>query len=102
MIRESIFENLSDEIPYESDVVIDKIEEEALLDKVYATIIVEKDTQKGMIVGKGGEGIKRVGKLARERLEEFSQKKIYLDLHVSVKRGWSKNRDDLEAIGYVF
>ncbi len=102
LIRESIFENLSDEIPYESDVIIDKIDESSNMDKVYATIIVEKDTQKGMIVGQRGEGIKRVGKLARELLETFAQKKIYLDLHVSVKKGWSKNRDDLEAFGYVF
>lgn len=102
LIRESIFENLSDEIPYESDVVIDKIDEDDNIDRVYATIIVEKDTQKGMIVGKKGEGIKRVGKLAREHLEEFSQKKIYLDLHVAVKKGWSKNKNDLESFGYVF
>jgi len=102
LIRESIFENLSDEIPYESDVVIDKIEENDYIDRVFATIIVEKDTQKGMIVGKKGEGIKRVGKLARAHLEEFSQKKIYLDLHVAVKKGWSKNKNDLESFGYIF
>ena len=102
LIRESIFEYLSDEIPYESDVVIDKIDESDNIDKVYATIIVEKDTQKGMIVGKRGEGIKRVGKAAREHLEEFAQKKIYLDLHVAVKKGWSKNKNDLESLGYVF
>ncbi|MFT7824407.1 MAG: GTPase Era [Sulfurimonas sp.] len=102
LIRESIFENLSDEIPYESDVVIDKIDESDNMDKVYATIIVEKETQKGMIVGKRGEGIKRVGKLAREQLEAFVRKKIYLDLHVSVKKGWSKNKSDLETFGYVF
>ncbi|MDY0402598.1 GTPase Era [Sulfurovum sp.] len=102
LIRESIFENLSDEIPYESDVIIDKIDESDNIDRVYATIIVEKDTQKGMIVGTKGEGIKRVGKSAREQLEAFAQKKIYLDLHVAVKKGWSKNRSDLESFGYVF
>jgi len=101
LIRESIFENLSDEIPYESDVTIEKIEESDTLDKVYATIIVEKDTQKGMIVGQKGTGIKRVGKLAREQMEVFSGKKIFLDLHVSVKKGWSKNRDGLEEFGYI-
>ncbi len=101
LIRESIFENLSDEIPYESDVTIEKIEESDTLDKVYATIIVEKDTQKGMIVGQKGAGIKRVGKLAREQMEVFSGKKIFLDLHVSVKKGWSKNRDGLEEFGYI-
>ncbi len=101
LIRESIFENLSDEIPYESDVTIEKIEESDTLDKVYATIVVEKDTQKGMIVGQKGAGIKRVGKLAREQMEVFAGKKIFLDLHVSVKKGWSKNRDGLEEFGYI-
>jgi GTP-binding protein Era len=101
LIRESIFENLSDEIPYESDVTIEKIEESEALDKVYATIVVEKDTQKGMIVGQKGMGIKRVGKLAREKMELFSGKKIFLDLHVSVKKGWSKNKDGLEEFGYI-
>jgi len=101
LIRESIFENLSDEIPYESDVTIEKIDESDTLDKVYATIVVEKDTQKGMIVGQKGEGIKRVGKFARQQMEIFSGKKIFLDLHVSVKKGWSKNRDGLEEFGYI-
>jgi GTP-binding protein Era len=102
LIRESIFENLSDEIPYESDVVIEKIEESEQLDKIYATIIVEKENQKGMILGKSGEGIKRVGKLAREALEDFSGKQIYLNLFVSVKKGWSKNAQSLEELGYIF
>ncbi len=102
LIRESIFENLSDEIPYESDVTIEKIDETDTLDTVYATIVVEKDTQKGMIVGQKGVGIKRVGKLARQQMELFSGKKIFLDLHVSVKKGWSKNKDGLEDMGYVF
>jgi GTP-binding protein Era len=102
LIRESIFENLSDEIPYESDVTIEKIDEGELMDRVYATIVVEKETQKGIIVGNKGTGIKRVGRLARTQLEIFSQKKIYLDLHVSVKKGWSKSRGSLEEQGYIF
>ncbi len=101
LIRESIFENLSDEIPYESDVTIEKIDEEDAMDRVYATIVVEKETQKGIIVGQKGMGIKRVGKLAREQMEYFSGKKIFLDLHVSVKKGWSKNRESLEEFGYI-
>ncbi len=102
LIRESIFENLSDEIPYESDVVIDRIEESAGLDRVFATVIVEKPTQKGMIVGNKGETIRRVGTYARKNMENFAQKKIFLDLHVSIKKGWSKNRSDLEELGYQF
>jgi GTP-binding protein Era len=102
LIRESIFENLSDEIPYESDVVIDRIEESSNIDKVYATIVVEKETQKRMIVGQKGEGVKRIGKAARKLMEHFAAKKIYLDLHIAVKKGWSKNREQLEEFGYVF
>ncbi len=102
LIRESIFENLSDEIPYESDVLIDRIEESEVLDRVFATIVVEKPTQKGMMVGQRGETIRRVGIDARKIMEHFSQKKIYLDLHVSIKRGWSKNRSNLEEFGYIF
>jgi len=101
LIRESIFENMSDEIPYESDVIIEKIYEEDNIDRVYATIVVEKDTQKGMIVGQKGTTIKRIGKSAREIMEKFSSKKIYLDLHVSVKKGWSKNKQSLEEFGYI-
>jgi GTP-binding protein Era len=102
LIRESIFENLSDEIPYESDVLINRIEEGEKLDRVMATIVVEKEMQKRMIVGTKGAGIKRVGIVARKVMENFSQKKIYLDLHVSVRKGWSKNRDSLEELGYQF
>jgi len=101
LIRESIFENMSDEIPYESDVIIEKIYEEDHIDKVYATIVVEKETQKGMIVGQKGAGIKRIGKSAREVMEKFAGKKIFLDLHVSVKKGWSKNKETLEEFGYI-
>ena len=102
LIRESIFENLSDEIPYESDVVIDRVEEEEGIDRVYATIVTEKETQKRMIIGRGGETIRRVGKHARKLMEEFSGKRIHLDLHVVVRKGWSKNRKSLEAVGYIF
>jgi len=101
LIREAIFENLSDEIPYESDVTIEKIDESDHMDKIYATIVVEKETQKGIIVGNRGETIKRVGKSARGEIELFSGKKIYLNLFVSVKKGWSKDRESLEEFGYI-
>ncbi len=102
LIREAIFEKASDEIPYESDVLIDKIDESEKLDVVTASIVVEKETQKRMLIGKGAQSIKRIGKYAREELEKFSGKKIYLDLNVTVKKGWSKNRDLLENLGYIF
>ncbi len=101
-IRESVFENISDEIPYEADVVIDRIEEKPNVDVIKATIIVEKSTQKGMIIGKKGEAIKRVGLNARKKIEKLSGKKCYLELFVSVKKGWSKNKGSLKELGYNF
>ncbi len=99
-IREGIFENVSDEIPYESDVIIDSIEEDKGLDKIYATIIIEKESQKGILIGKGGESIKRIGKSAREKIERLSGQKAYLNLQVTVKKGWTKDKAFLEEIGY--
>jgi GTP-binding protein Era len=101
-IRESIFDNLSDEIPYETDVVIDSVNEKKDIDVIKATIIVEKSTQKGMIIGKSATTIKRVGKNARMKIEKLINKKVYLELFVSVKRGWSKNKDGLKQLGYNF
>lgn len=99
-IRESIFENISDEIPYEADVLIQKIEEKPNVDVVKATIIVQKSTQKGMIIGKGAAAIKRIGKDARVKIEKLSGKKCYLELFVSIKKGWTKNKQGLKDLGY--
>ncbi len=99
-IREAIFENVSDEVPYESDVIIESIEEEKGLDSIYAMIIIEKESQKGIIIGKGGETIKRIGKSAREKIERLSTKKAFLKLQVVVKKGWSKDINFLKEIGY--
>lgn len=99
-IRESIFDNISDEIPYETDVAINNVQEKKDLDVVKATIIVQKGTQKGMIVGKGGNAIKRIGKDARLKIERLTGRKCYLELFVSVKKGWTKNKKDLKDLGY--
>jgi GTP-binding protein Era len=100
LIREALFEKLGDELPYETDVLIEKIEEYENLDKVYASIIVERDSQKGMVIGKKGKKIKEIGSYARELLENFSGKKIYLELFVKVVKDWSKNKKMLEELGY--
>ncbi|MFK5937123.1 MAG: GTPase Era [Sulfurimonas sp.] len=99
-IREGIFENVSDEVPYESDVIIESIEEEKHIDIINAIIIIEKESQKGIIIGKGGESIKRIGKAAREKIERLSTKKAYLNLQVVVKKGWTKDVNFLKEIGY--
>lgn len=101
-IREAIFEETSGEIPYESDVVIDKIEEGGEIEKIYGTIIVEKRSQKMVIVGEKGRTIKRIGKSARKKIEKFIERQVYLELFVSVKKGWSKHKKSLEEIGYIF
>jgi len=101
-IREAIFDNISDEIPYETDVLIDKVEEGKSLEKIRATIIVEKQTQKGIIIGKGGAAIKRIGKDSRLQIENLIGKKVFLDLFVSVKKGWTNDKKSLEDIGYKF
>ena len=99
-IREAIFENISDEIPYGTDVVIDKIDESENLDHIRATIIVEKESQKGIMIGKGGATIKRIGKHARGKIETLSGRKAYLDLFVSVKPNWTNDKKLLEELGY--
>lgn len=99
-IRESIFENISDEIPYETDVLINKVDEKDNVDVIRATIIVQKSTQKGMIIGKGAEAIKRIGRDARIKIEKLTGKKCYLELFVSIKKGWTKDRQGLKDLGY--
>ncbi|MEA3353853.1 MAG: GTPase Era [Campylobacterota bacterium] len=101
-IRESVFDNISDEIPYETDVIIDKIEEKPNVDVIKATIVVEKSSQKGMIIGKGASAIKRIGLHARKKIEKLSGKKCYLELFVSIKKGWTKNKSALKDMGYNF
>ena len=100
-IREAIFDNISDEIPYESDVVIDKIEENKKVENIRATIIIEKESQKGIIIGKGGAAIKRIGQDARAKIEKLTDKPVYLDLFVSVKKGWTNDKKFLEELGYI-
>lgn len=101
-IRESVFDNISDEIPYEADVIMNKVEEKPNVEVIKATIVVEKQTQKGMIIGEGGIAIKRIGLNARKKIEKLIGKKVYLELFVSVKKGWSKNKEGLRELGYDF
>ncbi len=99
-IREAIFDNVSDEVPYESDVIIDKIDEEGAVEHIRATIIIEKESQKGIIIGTGGSAIKRIGRDARSKIEKLIGKKVFLDLFVSVKKGWTTDKQFLSDMGY--
>ena len=99
-IREALFNNLSDEIPYLSDVIVEKVEEGRELEKIYANIITEKKSQKGMIIGKNGSAIKRIGTEARKNIENLIGKKVFLKLEVVIKPGWSKDKKALADLGY--
>jgi len=100
-IRESIFENTSEEIPYFADVVIDSVEEDEDIERIFANIIVEKKSQKGIIIGKDGQTLKRIGKKARQKIEKIISKQTFLKIFVVVKPGWSQNRELLKKMGYV-
>lgn len=102
MIREALFDGLSDEIPYGTDVLIEEFREKKEVDVVTATIIVEKNSQKGIVIGKGGTAIKRLGKAAREKMTNFSSKRIFLDLQVRVEPDWSRNKPFLKELGYHY
>jgi GTP-binding protein Era len=100
IIREKLFRLTGDELPYTSTVVIDKFEEEGNLRRIAATIIVEKDAHKGMVIGGGGERLRRIGSEARQELETLMEAKVFLELWVKVRSGWADNEEHLRAYGY--
>ena len=100
-ILEAIYENLSDEIPYLSDVIIKSVKEKTGITEIYASIITERDIHKSMIIGKNGETIKRIGIFARKLIQNLTNSKVFLKLDVVVKKGWSKEEKSLnQIIGY--
>lgn len=100
IIREKILLTYEKEIPYASEVVVEEFKEEG--DKIFirAVIYVERDSQKGILIGKGGSALKKVGTLARKDMEEFFQKKIYLELYVKVEKDWRNRENKLKSFGY--
>jgi GTP-binding protein Era len=102
IIREKIFEIYEDEVPYSTEVVIaDFKERNKGKDFISAEIIVERESQKPIIIGKEGKSIKKLGQLARKSIEEFLQREVYLELHVKVKEKWRSNEKILKSFGYV-
>ncbi len=99
-IREKILLNYEKEIPYSVEVVTELFKEKEGIIFVDSIIYVERETQKGIIIGHKGEAIKKVGTQAREDLEKFFQKKMHLNLFVKVKKDWRKNDRDLKNFGY--
>ena len=102
LIREKVLHHTHDELPYSTAVLIEQFEEPApgsQLTKIYASILVDHDSQKPIVVGKGGAMIKRVGTEARHDLEELLGTKVFLDLHVKVREDWRDNQRLLDELG---
>lgn len=101
IIREKIFLNYSEEIPYSAEVKIISFKDQPDIIRISAEIYVERDTQKGIIIGKGGSSLKKVGMEARKDMESFFGKKIFLETHVKVADNWRKEKHKLRMFGYL-
>jgi len=100
IVREKLFRLTGDELPYSCTVVIDKYEEEGNLRRIGASIVVERDAHKGMVIGEGGERLKRIGSESRQELEKLLGAKVFLELWVKVRSGWADDEAHLRSYGY--
>jgi len=100
IIREKIFKNYKKEIPYSTEVNIEDFHDEPKIIKIRATIYVERNSQKGILIGEKGKALKKVGIEAREELEKFFGKKVFLETFVKVEADWRKNKSKLKKFGY--
>jgi GTP-binding protein Era len=100
LVREKILHETRQEVPHSVAVLVDQWEESAGLIRIFATIYVEREGQKGIVIGAGGAMLKRVGTLAREEMERFFGKKIFLDLHVKVQADWREKPAFLDALDW--
>ena len=100
IVREKVFRLMGDEVPYGSTVIIDKFEEEGRLRRIFATILVTRDSHKAMIIGAGGAKLKQIGADARIDMEKLFDAPVYLELWVKVKSGWADNEAQLKSCGY--
>ena len=100
IIREKLFRLMGDELPYTSTVVIDQFVEENTLRRISATIVVERDAHKGMVIGEQGAVLKRIGSEARVELEKLMDAKVFLELWVKVRSGWADSEEHLRSYGY--
>ena len=100
VVREKLFRLTGDELPYTSTVVVDRFEEEGELRRIAATIVVEREAHKGMVIGSGGERLKRIGAEARQELEHLFDARVFLELWVKVRSGWADDEAHLRSYGY--
>ena len=101
IIREKILLTYDKEIPYSCEVVVEEFKENEIQINIMAVIYVERDSQKGIVIGKGGSALKKVGTLARKDIEAFFQKKVYLELFVKVEKDWRNRDNKLKSFGYI-
>ena len=102
IVREKIFLNYKEEIPYSCEVVVEEFKEGAERYDISAVIYVMRDSQKGIIIGKGGKSLKTVGTQARIEMEDFFQKKVFLRLYVKVDADWRESKKELRKFGYEY
>ena len=100
IIREKIFNIYSQEIPYVSEVITESFKIKNKVLRISSMIIVERDSQKGIIIGNNGESIKKLGSESRKDLEDFFKRKVFLELNVKVYKDWRKNSNQLKKLGY--
>ena len=100
IVREKLFRLTGDELPYTSTVIIDKYEEDGELRRIAATIVVERDNHKGMVIGEKGEKLKRIGTEARQELESLTGHKVFLEIWVKVRSGWADDDARVRSFGY--
>ncbi len=101
IIREKLLLNYDKEIPYSTEVIVEKFEEKENVIHIMAVIYVERDSQKGIIIGKGGEKIKKVNISARQDIEKFFGKKVFLEVFVKVEKDWRNRENKLRQFGYM-
>ncbi|MDO8992727.1 MAG: GTPase Era, partial [Daejeonella sp.] len=100
IIREKVFKLYDKEIPYSTEVIITAFKDEPKIIRISSEIIVERDSQKNIIIGKAGEMLKKVGTYARKDMEEFLQKKVFLEMFVKVIPDWRNRKNYLKSFGY--
>jgi len=100
LVREKVLRATRQEVPHSVGVTVDKWEETPRLTRIFATIRVEREGQKGIVIGSGGAMLKKIGTLARQEMERIFGVKIYLDLHVRVQPGWREKRAFLDALDW--
>lgn len=101
IIREKLLLNYDKEIPYSTEVIVEKFDEKEGAIHIMSVIYVERDSQKGILIGKGGDKIKKVGIEARQDLERFFGKRVYLEIFVKVEKDWRNRENKLRAFGYL-